>query len=57
MKKILFSGLLFSMCMLFASCSVDSQTDSEEQNAQQEFASDDGFGTVPPIPGGGGLKP
>lgn len=58
MKKILFPGLiLLSMCMLFTSCSIDSQTDSDDQNAQTEFATDDGFGTIPPTPPGGGLKP
>ena len=36
---------------------IDSQTDSEEQDAQKEFATDDGFPTTPPTPPGGGLKP
>ena len=58
MKKILFPGLILTLlCMLFASCSIDSQTDSEDQGAQKEFASDDGFPTTPPLPPGGGLKP
>lgn len=60
MKKIIFPGmLLLAISMLFASCSIDSQTDSDEQNSYQEFATDDGFTpiTPPPPPPGGGYKP